>query len=123
MRKNMNKKITPDFCQSLDSLLVEAGRQPLLTIEQEVELVNRIKQGDEEALQKMYDCNRRFVISVAMRYQNKGLTVEELIHEGNIGLEEACRRYAPTENVKFIAYAVWFIRQSIQNAINKLIEQ
>ena len=109
----MNKKITNCVSLPVESLLKEATEQPLLTVEQEVELANRIKQGDDEALMDLYNCNLRFVVSVAKQYQDRGKSMEELIEVGNKGLELAAKKFDPQRGFKFIAYAVWFIRASI----------
>lgn len=109
----MNKNITNFVSQPVESFIKEASVYPLLTVEQENELVERIKQGDEEAILDLYDCNLRFVVSVAKQYQNRGKSMEELIGAGNKGLELAARRFDPQRGFKFIAYAVWFIRASI----------
>ena len=109
----MSKNITPRDSQSLESILNDVTKLPLLTLEQELLLVNRIRQGDEEAVQELYNCNLRFVVSVAKQYLNKGLSLEELIKAGNKGLEMAARKFDPTRGFKFIAYAIWFIRQCI----------
>ena len=109
----MNKKITNRVSLPVESLLKEATEQTLLTVEQEVELANRIKQGDDEALMDLYNCNLRFVVSVAKQYQDRGKSMEELIEVGNKGLELASKKFDPQRGFKFIAYAVWFIRASI----------
>jgi RNA polymerase primary sigma factor len=109
----MKKKITNRVSLPVESLLKEATEQTLLTVEQEVELANRIKQGDDEALMDLYNCNLRFVVSVAKQYQNRGKSMEELIEVGNKGLELASKKFDPQRGFKFIAYAVWFIRASI----------
>ena len=109
----MKKKITNRVSLPVESLLKEATEQPLLTVEQEVELANRIKQGDDEALMDLYNCNLRFVVSVAKQYQDRGKSMEELIEVGNKGLELASKKFDPQRGFKFIAYAVWFIRASI----------
>lgn len=109
----MKKKITNRVSLPVESLLKEATEQTLLTVEQEVELANRIKQGDDEALMDLYNCNLRFVVSVAKQYQNRGKSMEELIEAGNKGLELAAKKFDPQRGFKFIAYAVWFIRASI----------
>lgn len=109
----MNKNITNFVSQPVESFIKEASVYPLLTVEQENELVERIKQGDEEAILDLYDCNLSFVVSVAKQYQNRGKSMEELIGAGNKGLELAVRRFDPQRGFKFIAYAVWFIRASI----------
>ena len=109
----MNKNITNRVSQPVESFIKEASEYPLLTVEQENELVEHIKQGDEEAFLDLYNCNLRFVVSVAKQYQNRGKSMEELIEAGNKGLVLAVRRFAPQRGFKFIAYAVWFIRASI----------
>lgn len=109
----MKKKITNRVSLPVESLLKEATEQTLLTVEQEVELANRIKQGDDEALMDLYNCNLRFVVSVAKQYQDRGKSMEELIEVGNKGLELASKKFDPQRGFKFIAYAVWFIRASI----------
>ena len=109
----MNKNITNRVSQPAESFIKEASVYPLLTVEQENELVERIKQGDEEAILDLYDCNLRFVVSVAKQYQNRGKSMEELIGASNKGLELAVRRFDPQRGFKLIAYAVWFIRASI----------
>ena len=109
----MNKNITNRVSQPVESFIKEASEYPLLTVEQENELVEHIKQGDEEAFLDLYNCNLRFVVSLAKQYQNRGKSMEELIGAGNKGLELAVRRFDPQRGFKFIAYAVWFIRASI----------
>ena len=109
----MNKNITNRVSQPAKSFIKEASVYPLLTVEQVNELVERIKQGDEEAFLDLYNCNLRFVVSLAKQYQNRGKSMEELIGAGNKGLELAARRFDPQRGFKFIAYAVWFIRASI----------
>ena len=109
----MNKNITNRISQPAESFIKEASVYPLLTVEQENELVEHIKQGDEEAFLDLYNCNLRFVVSLAKQYQNRGKSMEELIGAGNKGLELAARRFDPQRGFKFIAYAVWFIRASI----------
>ena len=109
----MKKKITNRVSLPVESLLKEATEQTLLTVEQEVELANRIKQGDDEALMDLYNCNLRFVVSVAKQYQDRGKSMEELIEVGNKGLELASKKFDPQRGFKLIAYAVWFIRASI----------
>lgn len=108
----MNKNITNRVSQPAESFIKEASVYPLLTVEQENELVEHIKQGDEEAFLDLYNCNLRFVVSLAKQYQNRGKSMEELIGAGNKGLELAARRFDPHRGFKFIAYAVWFIRAS-----------
>ena len=109
----MNKNITNRVSQPAKSFIKEASVYPLLTVEQENELVEHIKQGDEEAFLDLYNCNLRFVVSLAKQYQNRGKSMEELIGAGNKGLELVARRFDPQRGFKFIAYAVWFIRASI----------
>lgn len=109
----MNKIITIRNIQSAESFLKKAAGYPFLTAEQAVELAKRIKEGDNEALQELYNCNLRFVVCVAKLYQDRGLTLEELIDAGSKGLEIAVRKFDPRRGFKFIAYAVWFIKTSI----------
>ena len=103
--------------QSIDKYLQEIGKVPLLTPEEEVELAQRIKQGDQQALQKLTESNLLFVVSVAKKYQNKGLFLGDLINEGNLGLMKAAKRFDETRGFKFISYAVWWIRQAILEAL------
>lgn len=109
----MNKKITNRVSQSVDSLLKEASKHPLLTIEESVMLAKRVQKGDGDAMKRLYEANLRFVVSVAKQYLDRGKTLEELIEAGNKGLEFAARKYDPQRGFKFISYAVWFIRSSI----------
>jgi RNA polymerase primary sigma factor len=112
----ITQQITKRDSKSLERYLQEVSKMPLITPEEEVELAQKIKEGDEAALQKLVNANLRFVISVAKQYQNTGLNLEDLINEGNLGLIEAAKRYDHTKGFKFISYAVWWIRQSILKA-------
>lgn len=112
----ITQQITKRESRSLEKYLQEVSREDMITAEQEVELAERIQQGDKEALNQLVRANLRFVISVAKQYQNTGLTLEDLINEGNLGLIEAAKRYDHTKGFKFISYAVWWIRQSILKA-------
>ena len=109
----------PLSSRSLKNYLRQIARYPLLTPEEERELGRRIQKGDKEALRKLIESNLRFVVSYVKRYQGMGLPLLDLIHEGNLGLIEAAKRYDPTKNVKFISYAVWWIRQAIINALTQ----
>jgi len=102
---------------SLDKYFIDISKEGLISLEEEVELANRIKQGDNDALDRLARANLRFVVSVAKQYNNKGLSLPDLINEGNIGLMVAAKRFDPTRGFKFISYAVWWIRQSIIQAI------
>ena len=111
------KSITNRENASLDKYLQEIGHEELISAEEEVELAHRIKNGDRKALEKLTKANLRFVVSVAKQYQHQGLTLTDLIDEGNIGLIKAAERFDETRGFKFISYAVWWIRQSILQAI------
>src|SRR6056297_163246 len=115
----ITKSITNRESQSLEKYLQEIGKVDLLTPEEEVELAKRIKKGDEIALEKLTKANLRFVVSVAKQYQNQGLSLSDLINEGNLGLIKAAQRFDETRGFKFISYAVWWIRQSIMQAISE----
>ncbi len=113
----ISKSITNRESASLDRYLQEIGREELITIEEEVELAQAIRRGDRKALEKMTRANLRFVVSVAKQYQNQGLSLPDLINEGNLGLIKAAERFDETRGFKFISYAVWWIRQSILQAL------
>ena len=113
----ISKSITNRERASLEKYLQEIGHQDLLTADEEVELAQQIKKGDRKALERLTKANLRFVVSVAKQYQNKGLSLPDLINEGNLGLIKAAERYDETRGFKFISYAVWWIRQSILQAI------
>lgn len=113
----ITKQVTNRESASLDKYLQEIGKVELITAEQEVELAQQIKAGDHRALEKLTKANLRFVVSVAKQYQNQGLTLPDLINEGNLGLIKAAQRFDETRGFKFISYAVWWIRQSILQAL------
>jgi RNA polymerase primary sigma factor len=113
----VNKQYTNRESQSLDKYLQEIGRVDLLDPEEEIDLARRIKKGDQLALEKLTKANLRFVVSVAKQYQNQGLSLGDLINEGNLGLIKAGKRFDETRGFKFISYAVWWIRQSILQAL------
>jgi len=113
----ITKSITNRESASLDKYLQEIGKEDLISVEEEVELAQRIKKGDQEALEKLTKANLRFVVSVAKQYQNQGLSLPDLINEGNLGLIKAAEKFDESRGFKFISYAVWWIRQSILQAL------
>ena len=113
----ITKSITNRESASLDKYLQEIGKEDLITVEEEVELAQRIRKGDQRALEKLTRANLRFVVSVAKQYQNQGLSLPDLITEGNLGLIKAAEKFDETRGFKFISYAVWWIRQSILQAL------
>jgi len=113
----ITKSITNRESASLDKYLQEIGREELVSPEEEVELAQRIRKGDQQALEKLTRANLRFVVSVAKQYQNQGLSLPDLINEGNLGLIKAAEKFDETRGFKFISYAVWWIRQSILQAL------
>jgi RNA polymerase primary sigma factor len=113
----ITKSITNRESASLDKYLQEIGKEELITVEEEVELAQRIRKGDQEALDKLTKANLRFVVSVAKQYQNQGLSLPDLINEGNLGLIKAAEKFDETRGFKFISYAVWWIRQTILQAL------
>ena len=113
----ITKSITNRESASLDKYLQEIGKEELISVEEEVELAQRIRKGDQEALERLTKANLRFVVSVAKQYQNQGLSLPDLINEGNLGLIKAAEQFDETRGFKFISYAVWWIRQSILQAL------
>ena len=113
----ITKSITNRESASLDKYLQEIGKEELISVEEEVELAQRIRKGDQEALEKLTKANLRFVVSVAKQYQKQGLSLPDLINEGNLGLIKAAEKFDETRGFKFISYAVWWIRQSILQAL------
>ena len=113
----ITKSITNRESASLDKYLQEIGKEDLITVEEEVELAQRIRKGDQKALEKLTRANLRFVVAVAKQYQNQGLSLPDLINEGNLGLIKAAEKFDETRGFKFISYAVWWIRQSILQAL------
>jgi len=113
----ITKSITNRESESLEKYLQEIGKVDLVTAEEEVLLAQQIKQGDQESLEKLVKANLRFVVSVAKQYQHNGLTLNDLINEGNVGLVKAAQKFDETKGFKFISYAVWWIRQSIMQAL------
>lgn len=116
-RLKITKSITSRESVSLDKYLQEIGHESLISMEEEVALAQRIKNGDREAVKELTRANLRFVVSVAKQFQNQGLALSDLINEGNLGLIRAAERFDETRGFKFISYAVWWIRQSIFQAI------
>ncbi len=115
----ISKSITNRESASLDKYLQEISKYDLISVDEEVDLARRIKKGDKEAMEKLIKSNLRFVVSVAKQYQNQGLSLPDLINEGNLGLIKAAEKFDETRGFKFISYAVWWIRQSIMQAINE----
>jgi RNA polymerase primary sigma factor len=113
----ISKSITNRDTASLDRFLADIGKEQMISAEEEVELARRIRKGDQEALERLTKANLRFVVSVAKQYQNQGISLPDLINEGNIGLIKAAKRFDETRGFKFISYAVWWIRQAICQAI------
>ena len=115
----INKSITNRQNDALDKYLVDISREKLISTDEEVELAQKIHKGDQRALNKLVRANLRFVVSVAKQYQNQGLSLNDLVNEGNIGLVKAAQKFDETRGFKFISYAVWWIRQSILQAISE----
>ena len=113
----ITKSITNRESQSLDKYLQEIGHEELISVDEEVELAQKIRNGDKKALEKLTKANLRFVVSVAKQYQNQGLSLPDLINEGNLGLIKAAKKFDETRGFKFISYAVWWMRQSILQAL------
>ena len=113
----ITKSITNRESEALDKYLQEIGKEEMISVEEEVELAQRIRKGDHKALERLTKANLRFVVSVAKQYQNQGLSLPDLINEGNVGLIKAAEKFDETRGFKFISYAVWWIRQSILQAI------
>ncbi len=111
------KSITNRENASLDKYLQDIGKEEMITVEEEVKLAQMIQEGDQKAMEKLCKANLRFVVSVAKQYQNQGLSLPDLISEGNAGLIKAAQKFDPTRGFKFISYAVWWIRQSILQAL------
>jgi len=111
----ITKSITNRESASFEKYLQEIGKEELITAQEEVELARRIRQGDQRALEKLVRANLRFVVSVAKQYQTQGLSLPDLINEGNLGLIKAAKKFDETRGFKFISYAVWWIRQSIMH--------
>ena len=118
----ITKQVTNRETASLDKYLQEIGKVELITADEEVELAQRIRNGDRAALEKLIKANLRFVVSVSKQYQNQGLSLPDLINEGNLGLMKAAKRYDETRGFKFISYAVWWIRQSIYKLLQSNLE-
>ena len=113
----ISKQITNRDTVSFEKYLQDIGKEELITAEEEVALAKRIKKGDQKALERLVKANLRFVVSVSKQYQNNGLTLSDLVNEGNLGLIKAAQRFDETRGFKFISYAVWWIRQSILQAL------